>query len=245
MWLLGASYYFYMNWEPIYALIIFVSTITTYISGILIEKFRHEDKTKKGQRKAKISLVVCLLINLGILFFFKYFNFINESVFSALEYLGIRWYIPNFDVLLPVGISFYTFQAIGYSIDVYRGTIKAERHFGIYALFVSYFPQLVAGPIERAKNLLGQLRKRHYFDADRTVLGLKQMLWGLFMKVVIADRVAIIVNAAYNNSENHNGTTLLFATVLFAIQIYCDFAGYSNMAIGASRIMGIELMVNF
>ena len=245
MRLLGASYYFYMNWEPIYALLIFGSTLTTYVCGILIEKYRHENKKWGGYDKAKISLVVCLIINLGILFSFKYFNFINESVFSALEYLGIRWYIPNFDILLPVGISFYTFQAIGYSIDVYRGAIKAERHFGIYALFVSYFPQLVAGPIERAKNLLGQLREKHTFNPDRAVEGLKLMLWGFFMKLVVADRLSLVVNSIYNNVDHHNGTMLIYGTILFAFQIYCDFAGYSNIAIGASKIMGIDLMVNF
>ena len=228
-----------MNWEPIYALLIFTSTALTFVSGLLIEK------SGQNRNKKRLILSVCLLINLGILFSFKYFNFINESVFSALEYLGIRWNVPNFDILLPVGISFYTFQAIGYSIDVYRGTVKAESHFGMYALFVSYFPQLVAGPIERTQNLLHQFREKHYFNADKAVSGLRQMLWGLLMKVVIADRVAIIVNAIYNNNEHHNGTMLLYATFLFAIQVYCDFAGYSNIAIGASRIMGIDLMENF
>lgn len=239
MWLLGASYYFYMNWNPKYAVLIFGSMVITYLSGLLIEKFRY------SRLKKRVILWSCLLTNLGVLFLFKYFNFFNESVFATLEYFGVRWNVPEFTYLLPVGISFYTFQAIGYSIDVYRGTIKSERHFGIYALFVSYFPQLVAGPIERSKNLIHQLRERHYFNADRAVLGLRQILWGLFMKVVVADRVALIVNTIYSDHEKYNGTMLLYATFMFAIQIYCDFAGYSNMAIGASKIMGIDLMENF
>ena len=245
MWLLGASYYFYMNWEPIYALLIFGSTLTTYVSGIIIDKYRSENKKGKGHLKAKISLVVCLMVNLGILFGFKYFNFINESVFSVLEYFGIRWDIPNLDILLPVGISFYTFQAIGYSIDVYRGTIKAERHFGIYALFVSFFPQLVAGPIERSSNLLPQFKEKHFFDVVKARDGFTLMLWGYFMKLCVGDRLAVYVDAVYNNADMHNGTSLMLATFFFTIQIYCDFAGYSLIAIGCAKIMGYDLMENF
>lgn len=238
IFLLMASYYFYMNWQPVYAVLIFFSTLTTYYAGIKM------DATTDRQKK-KLYLIINLAINIGILFLFKYYNFINTSVFEGLDYLGIRWPVPNFDVLLPVGISFYTFQAVGYSIDVYRGTLKAEKHFGIYALFVSFFPQLVAGPIERATNLLPQFREKFNFNSERAISGLKQMLWGYFMKLVIADRVATYVNAAYNHVDNHTGTTLLLATVLFAIQIYCDFAGYSNIAIGAARVMGFSLMENF
>lgn len=238
VFLLGASYYFYMNWQPVYALLIFASTVITYLAGIKIEI------TSEKKRK-KLYLLISLLINFGVLFLFKYYNFINGSIFAVLDAVGIRWPMPNFDLLLPVGISFYTFQAVGYSIDVYRGDLKAEKHFGIYALFVSFFPQLVAGPIERAKNLLGQFKVEHHFNYARAVLGLRQMLWGFFMKLCIADRVALYVNAAFNNVDNHNGTTLLLASVLFAFQIYCDFGGYSNIAIGAARIMGFDLMKNF
>lgn len=238
IFLLISSYYFYMNWQPVYAVLIFLSTLTTYYAGIKM------DATQDG-KKRKVYLIVNLFINVGILFLFKYYNFINTSVFDVLDYFGIRWSVPNFDMLLPVGISFYTFQAVGYSIDVYKGTLKAEKHFGIYALFVSFFPQLVAGPIERATNLLPQFREKFSFNSDRAISGLKQMLWGYFMKLVIADRVATYVNAAYNHVDNHTGTTLLLATVLFAIQIYCDFAGYSNIAIGAARVMGFTLMENF
>ena len=237
--LLIASYYFYMNWEPIYALLILFSTITTYCCGLLVEKYADQKPYKK------LFLILNLLINLGILFVFKYFNFINESVFGLLETLGIRWTVPNLKLLLPVGISFYTFQAIGYSIDVYRGTIKAEHNFGLYALFVSFFPQLVAGPIERSVNLLPQFKELHPFNYDNAVEGLKQILWGYFMKLCVADRLAIYVDAIYNNVPEHNGTTLLVATLFFTIQIYCDFGGYSLIAIGAARVMGFRLMENF
>lgn len=237
--LLIASYYFYMNWKPVYALLIMTSTVLTYFCGLLVERYA-DDKPKK-----KAFLVVSLVINFAILFVFKYFNFINESVFALLEMAGIRWTVPNLDVLLPVGISFYTFQAVGYSIDVYRGTIKAERNFMTYALFVSFFPQLVAGPIERAKNLLPQFHEEHVFKYDDAIEGLKQMLWGFFMKLCVADILSEYVNAVFNNVAQHNGTSMVIATFFFTIQIYCDFGGYSNIAIGAARVMGFRLMENF
>lgn len=237
--LLLASYYFYMNWKPIYAVLILTSTILTYVCGLLVEKNSGEKK------KQKWFLISSLVLNFGILFIFKYFNFINESIFNVLSAAGLKWPVPNLDVLLPVGISFYTFQAVGYSIDVYRGTIKAERNFFTYALFVSFFPQLVAGPIERAKNLLPQFHSEHHFDADDVTEGIKQMIWGFFMKLCVADVLSSYVDAVYNNVANHNGTSMLLATLFFTIQIYCDFAGYSNIAIGAARVMGYRLMDNF
>lgn len=237
--LLIASYYFYMNWNPAYAILILTSTLLTYLCGIFVEK-HDQDKRKK-----KLFLTISLIINFSILFVFKYFNFINESVFALLEYLGIRWNVPNLDVLLPVGISFYTFQAVGYSIDVYRGTIKAEKNFITYALFVSFFPQLVAGPIERAKNLLPQFHEEHKFSYHNAVEGLKLMLWGFFMKLCVADTLSEYVNAVFNNVEHHNGTSLILATIFFTFQIYCDFGGYSNIAIGAAKVMGFRLMENF
>lgn len=236
--LLIASYYFYMNWKPAYAILILTSTIITYFSGILIEK--HDEK-----RTQKTFLTISLVINFAILFVFKYFNFINESVFHLLDCCGLRWNVPNLDVLLPVGISFYTFQAVGYSIDVYRGSIKAERSFTTYALFVSFFPQLVAGPIERAKNLLPQFHEEHTFVYDDVIEGIKQMIWGFFMKLCVADILSQYVDAVYNNIAFHNGTSLIIATIFFTFQIYCDFGGYSNIAIGAARIMGFKLMENF
>lgn len=236
--LLLASYFFYMNWQPTYAILIFFSTIVTYGCAYQIEK------TEKRSQK-KNYLVASLLINLSILFLFKYYNFFNTSVFGLLEDFGLRMQLPSFKYLLPVGISFYTFQAVGYTIDVYRGDIKHEKHFGVYALFVSFFPQLVAGPIERAKNLLPQFKTFKKFDYDQAVVGIKLMVWGFFMKLVVADRLAIYVNSVYGNSDHHSSITLLTATIFFAVQIYCDFAGYSNIAVGCAKIMGFDLMTNF
>lgn len=238
VFLLIVSYYFYMNWQPVYASLMFFSTFITWSCGVLVEN-------SKSKSQKKTFLVLSLIINFSILFTYKYFNFLNESIFYVLEFFNMRWSVPNLDLLLPVGISFYTFQAVGYTIDVYRGDIKAEKNLGMYALFVSFFPQLVAGPIERTKNLLPQFREIHYYDAKKLESGIKQMIWGFFMKLVVADRLSLIVNSAYNNVEEHNGVTLFIATVFFAFQIYCDFAGYSNIAIGAARIMGFELMTNF
>ncbi len=239
LFLLLASYYFYMNWEPVYALLIAGSTLITYGCGLLVERYRGE------RRRQRLFLLGSLLLNFGILFIFKYYNFLTGSIFSLLSWLGIRSAFPEFTLLLPVGISFYTFQAVGYSLDVYRGDIKAERHLGIYALFVSFFPQLVAGPIERARNLLPQFREIHRFDETNATQGLKLMLWGYFMKLCVADRLALYVDAVYNNVSQHNGTSLLIASVFFAFQIYCDFGGYSLIAIGAARVMGFSLMENF
>lgn len=239
LFLLVASYYFYMNWKPVYALLILTSSVLTYGCGMLVEKYADD------QRKKKAFLVTSLVINFAILFLFKYFNFIGDSITALFSAMGIGWQVPNLDVLLPVGISFYTFQAVGYSIDVYRGTIKAERNFFTYALFVSFFPQLVAGPIERAKNLLPQFHEEHQFEYTNAVEGLKQMIWGFFMKLCVADVLADYVNAVYNNVPQHNGSSLIIATIFFTFQIYCDFGGYSNIAIGAARVMGFRLMENF
>ena len=236
--LLIASYFFYMNWQPTYAILIFFSTIVTYLCAYKVEK------TEKRSQK-KNYLVASILINLSILFLFKYYNFFNTSVFGFLQDFGLRIQLPDFKYLLPVGISFYTFQAVGYTIDVYRGDIKHEKHFGVYALFVSFFPQLVAGPIERAKNLLPQFKTFKEFDYHKAVVGIKLMVWGFFMKLVVADRLAIYVNSVYGNADHHSSVTLLTATGFFAVQIYCDFAGYSNIAIGCAKIMGFDLMTNF
>ncbi|MFI3240215.1 MAG: MBOAT family O-acyltransferase [Bacteroidales bacterium] len=236
--LLLTSYYFYMNWEPIYALLILLSTLTTYGCGLLLD-------SNKNNRSRKIYLISNLLLNFGILFLFKYYNFINESIFNVLNHIGIGWNTPSFKWLLPVGISFYTFQAIGYSIDVYRKDIKAEHNFWTYALFVSFFPQLVAGPIERSRNLLPQFKEKKEFNLETAAKGFRLMLWGYFMKLCVGDRLAIYVDSVYNNLEMHNGSSMLLATLFFTIQIYCDFAGYSLIAIGCARIMGYKLMDNF
>lgn len=237
--LLLASYYFYMNWKPVYAVLIMASTVVTYLCGLLV------DGEGGNRKRKKLFLVLNIVINLGILSLFKYHNFLNDSVFFILDLCGMRWPVPNLDLLLPVGISFYTFQAVGYSVDVYRGTIRAERNFLTYALFVSFFPQLVAGPIERARNLLPQFHAEHSFSYDNAAEGLKQMLWGYFMKLCVADVLAEYVDAVFDNIGQHNGASVLLAAVFFSFQIYCDFGGYSNIAIGAARVMGFRLMENF
>lgn len=238
IFLLIASYYFYMNWQPVYALLISFSILSTWLCGILLDK-------SSNVASRKIYLTINLIINFGILFSFKYFNFINNSVFSALEYFNVRWEVPNLDVLLPVGISFYTFQAVGYTIDVYRKDITAERHIGIYALFVTFFPQLVAGPIERSSNLLPQFREVKKCTLHNLSAGFKLVLWGFFLKIVLADRLGLYVDAIFNNVEKHSGSSHALASFFFAFQIYGDFAGYSLIAIGVAKMMSFDLMTNF
>ena len=238
VFLLVVSYYFYMNWEPIYALLIFLSTCITFFCSIKISS-----STSDGVRKLFMWLAV--LSNFGILFLFKYYNFITGSVDDLLGILNIKTNFPEFSFLLPVGISFYTFQAVGYTIDVYNRKIKSENHFGKYALFVSYFPQLIAGPIERSSNLIPQLHKKVQFNFSKAMFGTKLIIWGYFMKVVVGDRLGIYVDSVYNNVEVHSSYSLITATVFFSFQIYCDFAGYSNIAIGCSKLLGIDLMTNF
>ena len=246
VWLLLASYFFYMSWNAQYALLILASTLITYGSGIILEKIKWS--TRSPERKEllkKITAACCLIVNLGILFFFKYYNFTAELLGKALARVSISVRIPAVDVLLPVGISFYTFQALSYTLDVYRDEISAERNFFRYALFVSFFPQLVAGPIERSKNLLKQLSEPCRFSFENVREGLMLMLWGFFLKIVIADRIAAFVDTVYLNYRILTGAYLIAATVLFAVQIYCDFAGYSVIAMGTAKILGITLMDNF
>lgn len=246
IWLLAASYYFYMCWNAKYALLLLFSTAVTYASGLIINKVKSLDiDGKKRTRYMKLCVAFSFIINLGVLAWFKYFNFIFENVQKVFAHIGITLSSPAFDIVLPVGISFYIFQALSYTVDVYRGDIYAEKNFLKYALFVSFFPQLVAGPIERSKNLLKQVAEPHRFDYDKCREGFLLMLWGFFLKLVIADRAAIIVNTVYNNYGSYPGMYLVVATVLFAFQIYCDFAGYSTIAMGAAKILGFELMENF
>jgi len=235
--LLGASCYFYMAFIPIYILILGFTIIIDYFAGILLEE------SKGGNRK--LFLVCSLIANIGVLAVFKYYNFLNDNITVLLNSIGYQNYIPSLSILLPIGLSFHTFQAMSYTIEVYRGNQKAERNFGIYALYVMFYPQLVAGPIERPQNLIHQFYEKHSVELNRVFEGLKQMLWGFFMKLVVADRLAIYVNAVYNNVNEHSSYSLMLATVLFAFQIYCDFAGYSNIAIGAAKVMGFNLMTNF
>lgn len=236
--LLGASYYFYMCWKAEYLVLIVISTLIDYVAGLRMGKTTVRSRRKK-------YLMLSLVANLGILFTFKYANFFSESLRVALNQFNIFYDMPMFDLLLPVGISFYTFQSMSYTIDVYRGEQQPERHLGKFALYVAFFPQLVAGPIERSLRLLPQFDRVFKFDYERVVSGLRLMLWGFFKKLVIADRLAIYVNEAYNHPAEYQGLTLLLATYFFAIQIYCDFSGYSDIAIGAARVMGYDLMTNF
>ena len=236
--LLVASYVFYMAWEPAYAILIFTSTVIDYLVT------NRMDRTEE-ERQRKALLWVSLSLNLGLLFSFKYYNLVNDTFTAAAARFGVDWPLPESNLLLPVGISFYTFQTVGYTIDVYRRKIKPERHFGIFALYVSYFPQLVAGPIERAGRLLPQLRQAHDFDWDRVISGFRQAAWGLFKKVVIADRLAEVVGIIYDSPTEFSGFAYIVATVFFASQVYCDFSGYADIAIGVARMLGVDLMKNF
>lgn len=235
--LLASSCYFYMAFVPIYILILGFTIVVDYFAGIFIEQ-------AEGKRR-KLFLVCSLIANIGILCIFKYYNFINTNFTYLLHGFALSNPIPYLKILLPIGLSFHTFQAMSYTIEVYRGKQKAERHFGIYSLYVMFYPQLVAGPIERPQNLLQQFREKHRFDSDRVFEGLKIMIWGLFKKLVVADRLGIYVSGAYNNVDQQDGMTLIMATIFFSFQVYCDFSGYSDIAIGAAKVMGFDLMKNF
>ena len=241
LWLLIASYYFYMCWNARYAILIALSTFITYMAGLLIEKL--ESRAAK-----KWAVIGGFAANLGILFFFKYFGFALNNVNKLLVHLSIQTIQNPFDILLPVGISFYTFQALGYVVDVYRGECKAERNLLQYALFVSFFPQLVAGPIERSKNLFRQIHeteKKNLMSPEKMTQGFIMMLWGLFMKMVIADRVALFVDSVFEQTFAIGTVEAALGAIAFSIQIYCDFGGYSSIAIGAAKVMGFDLMENF
>ncbi|MBC8530266.1 MBOAT family O-acyltransferase [Gehongia tenuis] len=245
LWLLLCSYYFYMCWNPQYALLILFSTVITWLSGLLIQKANLKPE-RQAVRLKRLWVALSLILNLSILFFFKYYGFASQSLERLFSALHIQLSMPQFDILLPVGISFYTFQALSYTLDVYRKDIDPIQNFAKYALFVSFFPQLVAGPIERSKNLIPQFEEKHSFDYARTVSGLRLMLWGFFKKIAIADTAAVYVNAVFNDPlGGGGGLTLISAVLLFSVQIYCDFSGYSDIAIGSAKIMGFDLMANF
>lgn len=235
--LLAASCYFYMAFVPIYILILGFTIVIDYFAGIIIEKSRG--------KKRKIALISSLVANIGVLVIFKYYNFFNDNFSILLKDFGHQNPVPYLSILLPIGLSFHTFQAMSYTIEVYKGKQKAERHFGIYSLYVMFYPQLVAGPIERPQHILPQLHKKNQFDYQKMVSGLQLMLWGFFKKLVVADRLSLYVDSVYNHPHMHNGTTVLIASFFFAIQIYCDFSGYSDIAIGCARTMGYDLMINF
>lgn len=243
-WLLLASYYFYMCWNAKYAILLLSSTIVTYLGGILIEIIKNSNFEHKLVLN-RFTLAIVVSINLFILFYYKYISFILGVAQKVASLINIEFNVPIFDIVLPVGISFYIFQALGYLIDVYRNDIYAEKNFLNYALFVSFFPQLVAGPIERSKNLLSQLSVYQILDLQNARNGLLTMLWGYFLKLVIADRSAIIVNTVYGAYKDYSGFQLVIANAMFAIQIYCDFMGYSTIARGAAKVLGFDLMENF
>jgi alginate O-acetyltransferase complex protein AlgI len=235
--LLAASCYFYMAFVPVYILILGFTIVIDYFAGILLEE-------KKGKAR-KFYLIASLCANIGVLAVFKYYNFFNHNVDKFYGLFEASTPLPYLSILLPIGLSFHTFQAMSYTIEVYRGNQKAERNFGIYSLYVMFYPQLVAGPIERPQNLLHQFYERHYYDFERIKSGLMMIAFGMFKKVVIADRISIAVDHIYGSAGSQNSLALVIATVLYAIQIYCDFSGYSEIAVGTARVMGFTLMDNF
>ncbi|WP_338074381.1 MBOAT family O-acyltransferase [Hymenobacter busanensis] len=227
-----------MAFIPVYILILLFTIVIDYCAGILIED-------AQGVQR-RFYLAMSLVANIGVLAVFKYYNFFIDNVNALLDALHVtRYELPYLSLILPIGLSFHTFQAMSYTIEVYRGNYPAERHLGLYALYVMFYPQLVAGPIERPQNMLPQFHRRQYFNYDRVVSGLRLMAWGLFKKMVIADRLALLVNDVYNTPTDYRGLPLLVATVFFSVQIYCDFSGYSDIALGSARVMGFELMPNF
>ncbi|HET6253703.1 MAG TPA: MBOAT family O-acyltransferase [Puia sp.] len=238
MLLLAASCFFYMFFKPIYILILVFTIVIDYFAGIWIAR-------EADRRKKKYLLMLSIAANVGVLAVFKYYNFIAININEVLDSVHRTGNIPLLSILLPIGLSFHTFQAMSYTIEIYRGHQQPERHFGIYALYVMFYPQLVAGPIERPQNILHQFHEVKHFDYENMRSGLIQIAWGLFKKVVIADRLALFVNQVYGNPFGYTGLPLIIATIFFAFQIYCDFSGYSDIAIGTARCMGYKLMTNF
>ena len=233
-----ASYVFYGWWDWRFLFLILFSTIVDYTVGRLLA-------VQEDRKKRKLLLLVSIFVNLGLLGFFKYYNFFLDNFISAFSFFGISISARGLDVVLPVGISFYTFQTMSYTIDVYRKKLEPTKDFIAFTAFVSFFPQLVAGPIERATHLLPQFYKKREFDYSKAVDGLKQILWGLFKKIIIADTAAELVNNMFSNYTDYNGSSLLIGAFLFAFQIYGDFSGYSDIAIGTARLFGFDLMQNF
>ena len=236
--LLAASCYFYMFFKPEYILILFFTIVIDYFAGISIEN-------AKSAKQRKNYLILSLIANIGVLAVFKYYNFINDNITGLAGAFGIENHIPYLSILLPIGLSFHTFQAMSYTIEVYRGNFKAEKHFGIYSLYVMFYPQLVAGPIERPQNVLHQFHEKHTFSKQNFVDGFMLIAYGMFKKVVISDRLSVYVNSVYGNIDNASSLSILIAMVFFSIQIYCDFSGYSDIALGTAKTMGYDLMVNF
>ena len=225
--LLIVSYYFYMSWNAKYALLLVFSTVLTYSCARLIEK-------AESAKSRKVFLILCLVLQLGILFGMKYLNFAVSLLARLLLLLHVELTVPAFDIVLPVGISFYTFQALSYVIDVYRKEEPAEKNFMQYALYVSFFPTILSGPIERSKNLLMQIRQQKRLNPEKIVTGLLIMAFGYFQKLIIAGRASVMVDHVYQNLDSSSALQILLAVFLFSIQIYCDFGGYSMLALGAA-----------
>jgi D-alanyl-lipoteichoic acid acyltransferase DltB (MBOAT superfamily) len=237
-WLLASSVIFYAAWSPIYVLLLAMSTLIGYLLAPHIA-------SAKRARQRKAFLTLGLVLQLGLLGTFKYWGFANETLSTLLGWFGLSYVQPAWEPLFPVGISFFTFQTSGYLIDVYRGKLDPERHLGMFGLFASFFPQLVAGPIERADHLLPQFRAHYGLSAPRISRGLSLMLWGLFKKVVVADRLSVYVDAVYDAPSNYRGWPVILATYFFAVQIYCDFSGYTDIARGVAKVLGYDLLENF
>ncbi len=236
IFLLLVSYLLYLQWKPVYVLILLGVTVVTYYSALLIEK----------AKRPKRTLTLGVLLALLPLFFLKYFNFINDTITSVLSIVGLNFHLQGLNWVIPIGISFFTFQALGYLWDVYYKRQEAEHDFLTYALFVSFFPSIISGPINKASHIIPQLKKiRPYFDYNKAVAGLKLLLWGMFMKVVVADRVGLYVDTVLPNYMHYTGISCFLASILYTIQIYADFAGYSLMAIGVGKVFGFELTENF
>ncbi len=236
IWILITSYYFYMSWNVKYVVLILFTTVVSYSCAILMQKWK---------KKKTVLLCSTLIASLGVLFFFKYFNFFSLSFASVLGRFALQVHPVTLSLMLPVGISFYTFQTLSYVIDVYRGDVEPEKNFLTYAAFISFFPQLVAGPIERTSNLLPQIKGEHRFDKENATYGLLLMAWGFFKKLVVADNLAIYADQIFDDVHYYGGFSMLLAALFFTFQIYCDFSGYSDIAIGCAKLFDINLMTNF
>lgn len=244
VFLVVASYLLYMNWKPAFALVLLGVTLITYWGGDLFDSERVKNEELKVGKQKRLAWCFALLALLPLLVF-KYYNFINNSLTDGLAAIGLKFSMPGLNWAVPVGISFFTFQAVGYMLDVYHQRVKAEKNLLDYVLFVSFFPQVTSGPISTAEDLMPQIKATHRFDYEQGKQGLKQLLWGMFIKLVIADRLGLFVDTVYANYIHYNGTTCFLASVFYTLQIYCDFAGYSLMAIGIARTLGFNLIDNF
>ena len=246
VFLIVASYLLYMNWKPAFAIVLLGVTLITYFGGQVLELRVDDNKNLIANNKRRKRLVwLFALLGLLPLLVFKYYNFLNDSLTAGLAAAGLKFAMPGLNWAIPVGISFFTFQAVGYMLDVYHCRVKAEKNLLDYVLFVSFFPQVTSGPISTAEELIPQIKATHRFDYNQGKQGLKWLLWGMFIKLVIADRLGMFVDTVYANFVHYNGTTCFVASLFYTIQIYCDFAGYSLMAIGIARILGFSLINNF